>query len=309
MSRYKAKQLNVDKDWIEYVSPSQILGQLSKGEGLTQWAINCAIDYIENYKDKYIGDFDGFHKPLKNVRINPEMLEESRTAWKNIRDNTADIGSQLHILVEKFINIKISMYKTTMYEGKKTKESYFLDYISKQPYQLKQMFYQFYVWQKKHVKRFIESEKPVIHRDLAYCGTLDYIYEGYDGLIYCDDLKTSNSIYKTHETQVVSYKYARESMNPVKSIDMFESFVNDNEPTKYQIQFNQDGNTWTKTFNYPLIKIDKCGILRISRDFLELEYKIVKEEENKMRSFKALLTHFYSISARRLKNARAKNRK
>lgn len=271
MSRYRAKQIGVDKDYIDYVSPTQVLGMLSKGDGLIQWACNLCVE--------------------KNDRF----------AWKAKRDNTADIGSQLHRYIECFINLKL--------KKKYDEKDFFnwLRYDETVSNNLEQMFYQFYNWQKKNVKQFLESEKPVIHRNLAYGGTVDFLYKEFDDKIYLCDLKTANSIYDTHQIQVVAYKYARENMIKIE-YDNFGYKCNE-LPTKYQIEFNQDGNSWTKIFEYPIIKIDHCCVLKISRDYFDLEFKIIKDVENKMKAFECLLGYYYCSAKRQLNNFRARERK
>jgi hypothetical protein len=284
MSRYEIKQIGVDDDYISYTSPSEVLGQLGKGDGLMQWGVNQAVDYV----------LDRFNttSPLTATDIN-----DSRTAWKQTRDDTADVGSELHYLIETHINKRMQGLKPP----------YFITLEVK----LKQMYYQFLAWERKNVKRFIESEKPVLHRDLACAGTLDFVYEGYDGKIYCVDLKTSKTVYKEHEIQVVFYKHARESMYGKVYGDNHENDVFDFEmiPGKYKVKFKQDCKQWVKIFDYSLISIDHCAILRISRDYFDLQFKVVRDVEYKMKAYEALLTYFYTVSKRKLNNPRAVERR
>lgn len=268
MPRYRIMKIGHDEEMKDYTSPSEVLGQLSKGEGMYMWAASEAIEYIKkesNYKNG----------------ITDKTLNESKKAWKITRDKMANIGSKLHDLVEIFINIKII----------DRDETPFLDYITKEDYVIKQMFHQFYIWQRDNVKRYIESEKPVVHRKEASAGTLDIIYEGFDRLVYCVDLKTSGAVRKNHEIQVVSYKYKRESMYG-----------------NYKIEFNQDDRTWCRNIHYDPIIIDECAILRISQKIFDLQFKKVREVELKWKAYKILLSYFYVSAKRKLNNIRAKNR-
>jgi hypothetical protein len=280
MARYTIKQVN-EKDFVEYTSPSVVLGQLSKGDMLVQWSADMTADYIKSYSTWIIES-----KNITSVAID-NIIQDARYAWKNKRDNTADIGSELHALIETYINLRI----------KNTNIDDFLNHIKRKTGNIKIMFYQFMIWEKKNVKRFIESEKTVVHTNLCYAGTLDFCYEGFDDKVYCVDIKTTsfkpykqkdkktdykmNMYYKDHEIQVVSYKYAREAMTG--------SYV-------------VCTNTHDKTIVADNIKIDGCKVLYIERDFFNLIDHDVKEVKLKQKSFEALLVYFYTSAKRRLKN-------
>lgn len=277
MARYEIMHVGIDKEFIQYTSPTVILGQLSKGDALIQWSADMAVNYIKDtseYRTK--DDQEAF------IVYGRTVFSNAQYAWKKKRDNTADIGSELHALVETYINLRLNRDIDKVNE--------FMDHVKTLDINLKNMFYQFIVWQRKNVKRFIESEKQVVHTELCYAGTLDFTYEGFDNKIYCVDLKTSNAIYKEHEIQIVSYKYARESM------------------TGSYIIKSTFGDEYDKTIKSDSLKIDKCAILNISRDFFTLVFKIVRDEEYKQKSFEALLSHFYISAKRRLNNKRAKAR-
>ena len=259
-NQYAIKKVGFDNDYITYPSPTGVLGMLSKGEALIQWACNLCVK------------------------------ENNPIAWKQTRDNTADIGSELHKLVESFINIEIKSYSILI--GNRTDQEAFMFYVFKQNYQLKQMFYQFYNWQNKNVKQFITSEQYVCHNKLCYAGTLDFIYEGFDNKIYCVDLKTSNGIYPEHEIQVVAYKIAREDMLG-----------------KYDKLSIINNNSWNDVIIYDQIKIDKCAILHIPQKDFYLDFKIINDIEYKQKSFEALLSFYYISKKRRLNNFRAKERR
>ena len=102
MSRYKAMQIGVDEEYIEYTSPSIILGQLSKGDAIPQWSANQTTEYIKN--NSSIDMVNSYQKGC--YVLNPNILNEARFAWKNRRTQTADIGTELHRLIETWINYK-----------------------------------------------------------------------------------------------------------------------------------------------------------------------------------------------------------
>lgn len=275
MSRYKINNK-------EYVSSTEITGIPDKSSWLKQWAVDKAIEFIANY------EFPFQYKDIPDVRINLDMLKEARIAHKQILNATANIGSELHSLVETFINIKLK-------ENENIHTYAFLNtVISKQTYQLKQMFMQFYIWQKKNVKRWIESEQSVVHEEFCYAGTVDFIYEDYNAQIWLVDLKTKNKLYNDEKMQIASYKHARESMRV----------------SKYIVFNNRNGKEWETVINNIPIRIDRIGILKIARDFFE-PIKITdytKDCEKQFEAFKGLLTYYYTSAQRRFNNKRAVNR-
>ena len=276
MVRYEIMKVGVDKDFIQYTSPSVILGQLSRGDFLLYWATGEAIKYI---KERCYDDCgDGY------VSVSEKTLEKSKNAWKNKRDKTADIGTELHDLVEAYINMKL--HKADQKQFDKFKEK-----LQNRKNNVRDMFYQFLVWSKDNVKKYIESEQHVVHKSLCYAGKLDFGYLGKDSKTYCVDLKTSNAIYSNHEIQVVSYKYARETMDG-----------------EYVIK-SSFGKLYDKTLKLNKIKYDKCAILNISRDYFYLDFKVVKDEHYKQESFKALLLYYYVSAKRKINNIRAKERR
>jgi hypothetical protein len=248
----------------EYPSVTTVLGMLDKGEYLMQWAIDLCLE--------------------KNNRL----------AWKEKRDKTADIGSELHSLIETFINMKLL--------NKLSELRQFDNYISNQPNQLKQMFYQFYNWQKKNVKIFIASEQTVFNKSFCIAGTLDFIYEGYDNFIHCSDLKTTSfkpyrmdngkmnynlkKTYKNQDVQACVYAALRESLEGKHKI---------------QLMYNE------KYITYQKIKIDVIEILTIERDFFNLSVKDVTKYKNQyIKAFVGLLDCYYSLAKRKLNNWRCK---
>jgi hypothetical protein len=282
-NQYAIKKIGFDDDYITYPSPTSILGMLSKGDALIQWAVNQAVEYIKIDYKKYITENKNeLYIDIFNL---DKLLNESKIAWKQTRDNTADIGSELHKLVETFINIIIKY-------GFNYETAQFLEHIEKKDYKLKQMFYQFYNWQMENVKQYIVSEQYVCHNELCYAGTLDFIYKGFDNKIYCVDLKTSNGVYPEHEIQVVAYKTARESMFG-----------------KYDKLSVVKNNSWNDLIEYDNIIIDKCVILHIPQKDFYLDFKIIDDIGNKQKSFEALLSFYYISKKRRLNNFRAKERR
>ena len=254
MSRYQI-------DNVCYPSVTEILNLVSAKDGLMQWAANLAVE------------------------------TGNRFAWKEKRESTKDIGHELHTLIETFINIEL---KWNEYENKNQDAIYlkiiddFFVYTDRQTYNLKQMFYQFYNWQKKNVKQFIKAEGQIVHDYLGFAGTYDFVWEDFQGKIHLTDTKTKNELYGEEKFQLSAYKAAYEDMNK----------------EDYIIKNHRNGQEWTTHLKHIPLKIDKIDILKISRDFFEpIELKdFTNGQERNFSAFCGLLIWYYFSAKRRLKN-------
>lgn len=280
MNRYALRK-QPEKDFIQYPSVTQITGQIDKGEGLLQWAVNMAVDYIKETDD--LGHALEINLRDQYFAIKEYVLNNARAAWKNKRDQTADIGTELHDIIEKYIKHSIKVKNALWLDNDQIRS-----HLKDRSPELIQMFMQFLLWTKKNVKRFIESEKPVCCTEKCYGGTADMIFQNFNNEIVLCDLKTKNALYGDDKFQVAAYKFARESMQG-----------------KYDVLFYGKKTT----YEYKPIKIDRIAILKIARDYLDLEYKdYTKEYDFSIRSFLSLLSFFYMSKQRRLNNYRAKQR-
>jgi len=259
-------------DGIEYVSPTEIIGLVSNKEALMQWAVNLVLDFTKNESQKL--NAVELKKEIENI------LLTARFKHKEKRDETCDIGHESHSLIESFINMKI----------KNGNEEEFLNYAGKQNALIKQMFYQFYGWQKKNIKRFILAESQVVHEEYCYAGTFDLIWQDYKDLIHLTDIKTKNMLYGEEKMQIAAYKKAYESMTK----------------DTYKITNNLNGQTWTTTLKHIPLKIDKIDILKIARDYFEpIELKDFSDNfAYNFLAFCGLLDYFYFFAKRRMNNKR-----
>jgi hypothetical protein len=246
---------------------------MDKDSKLLQWGVDQAIDNLL-CEGRILGaNADG----INIYQILESDLEESRYAWKKTREETADIGSTLHQLIETYINIKLS-------ENDRPVAPFFKMEVKKHTEQIQDMFQKFLEWEKENVKCFLESEQSVCDINLCIAGTLDIIFLDKDDKIICADLKTSDNIYREHEMQVIAYKYIRNRMQGQYQIKKTSSNV---------------------IHNYGKIQIDKPAILQITRQ-AELKYvDNIKDESKKLKCFLALLTVYYTYAKRRLNNKRA----
>jgi hypothetical protein len=268
---------------IAYPGVTSVLGIKDKGTGIIQWAVNCGLNNVLSAtKTAFsITYLDNRYIDENNIK---DAVENSRTAWKTTRDNTADLGTKLHDLVEKFIKLKLNHYTESWIEQKEM-EAKFLKNIQKyQPYNLKQMFYQFFLWQNKHVKKFLKSEQTIVHEDLCYAGTVDFVYIDHEDNICLYDLKTKNALYGEERDQVAAYMYAMNNMTE----------------KKYKVR-TRSGNEFI--FIHKPIKVDKCGVLMISRDYFDCQhFDYTKKAESRFNAFCKLLDFFYADKKRRLIN-------
>ena len=100
-------------DDIEYVSPTEILSLISNKEALMQWAVNISLK------------------------------ANNKFAWREKREQTKDIGHNLHSLIESFINMQIK------------KTGGLIDFFKQEIFNdvlIKQMFFSFIIGSIKMLK-------------------------------------------------------------------------------------------------------------------------------------------------------------
>jgi hypothetical protein len=239
---------------FEYVSVTELIGQIAKGDPFYKWIGQQALE---------TGKADGY---------------------KEYRDNTADIGSEVHRLIELYIQDCINNSHELVYIPK----------ISLKDYsgQVQRMFQSWIDWKIKNVKKFLFSEITVVHEFLCYAGTLDCIYVNHKDEVCLCDWKTKDGIYPEDGLQVVAYKNAFEYMHGDYKITK-----------KYSPEYTQSIETF---------KIDCVQMLTIPREkafdesihFVDFTEKIAPYT----RSIEGLLIYFYTLKARRMKNYRAQDR-
>jgi hypothetical protein len=152
-----------------------VLDVLSKP--LTQWAANCAVDYIEEKGQKLKGE----------IKVTAEDLTNARNAWKVKRDTAADKGTDIHAEVEALVRLAIKEggYMTVGKTDNKQLQN-FID------------------WATSNNIKFLDSEKRIYSKDWWTAGTCDLIFEQ-DGEVYVGDIKTGKAIYPSMWWQVSAY--------------------------------------------------------------------------------------------------------
>lgn len=161
-------------DGVEYPSVTTVLGLLSKGDALLGWAVKCAIEYIKtNMSDE---------KPIE------EVLELARTEWKNARETAADIGTEIHDKIHKYI-------------------TYGRDACGEMRPEVENGFLAFLDWEQAHKVKWVQTELQVVSRVHGFAGRLDAICD-FDGKRYLIDFKSSKAFYDEMPMQLAAYRIA-----------------------------------------------------------------------------------------------------
>jgi hypothetical protein len=77
------------KDGKKYPRVTSIVGQLDKSGPLTQWAANCACDYIL----EHLRDFKDFEY----------IVERARKEFRKVSAKAMDVGTQTHKAIERYL--------------------------------------------------------------------------------------------------------------------------------------------------------------------------------------------------------------
>lgn len=150
---------------------SVISGTSDKSQ-LINWSANMAADFILIHKDVFIGTGD---------LIYPEAFErvvkDSRTAHTKKKESAGSKGTDMHGLVESYINRCIEAS-----EGRPmTLEPLLMGTDPIEP---------FVNWAFQEVSYFVASEQKLYDEENAVAGTADFFYVAQNGDFVVGDLKT-----------------------------------------------------------------------------------------------------------------------
>lgn len=171
-------------DGKQMTGVTTILGVIAKPQ-LIKWSADMACDYIKSHTMDV-----GVGVPPNTLTISEEELENARSAWSKKRDDSADLGKEVHSDIEQYIKAKIAG------------ESYVTD---------KPQVQHFIDWADKHKVEFIASEEQVYSVKLFVAGTYDFACI-IDGRKYLGDLKTGNALYPEYFYQCAAYRMMAEEM-------------------------------------------------------------------------------------------------
>lgn len=159
-----------------------IIGIKDKSIPLTSWATETMRDYL----------IDNFLKEEKPITYDDLIL--ATTEYKKVKDKAADIGSEIHDWIEKYIRyvLKEEGFDEPKIPNKKEIKigiSAFLDWVNE-----------------NHVE-FISTERVIYSREHQFMGKMD-IEAKVNGLYALVDIKTGNRIYNTVKMQTAAYAKA-----------------------------------------------------------------------------------------------------
>lgn len=156
---------------VEYPSVTTILGVLSKGDALLGWAAKCAVAYVRD----------------NHAAVGVETaLKLAEFSWREARDEAADIGTEIHNLIHKYIKFGRDATGSLRPEV----ENGFLAFLD---------------WEKEHRVQWISTELQVVSRVHGFAGTLDAICL-FDGKKYLIDFKSSKGFYDGFDMQLAAYR-------------------------------------------------------------------------------------------------------
>jgi hypothetical protein len=156
---------------------------------LIPWAANMAVGHI---KDTAEQDEEG------GWYVTAEILEQAKKAHSKKADDAAQKGTDVHAIVEGWINNLLSNYDGVPQN----------DYA----FDLDDQILKFKEWALSNVDHFLFSERQMYNEQYWFAGTADFAYVGKDGKKYMADFKTSSGIWDEYWYQVAAYRFLAESM-------------------------------------------------------------------------------------------------
>lgn len=165
-------------DGKQLLGVTTVLGIISKGDGLIQWGVNQALERVASQLQ---GD------------LSPEdvqaILMGAKFAWRDKRQEAADIGSQAHHWVEAYIRGENPPWPELEPVRKSCEAAV--------------------KWMDLHKWQTIEVEKQIYSPRYGYAGILDW-WAIIDGVPSIPDWKTSKHIYSSYRYQTAAYLKAVE---------------------------------------------------------------------------------------------------
>jgi hypothetical protein len=175
------------------------LSAISKGDGLTQWAVNCALDYARANLPVYTNE----PYELPHISIDEQDLQTvfagAKFAWRNASAEAAKIGTIAHQWIEDYL-AGVDPLEWPEDEGARRSCEAALEWI------------QSVKW------KTIQSEYQICIPDLEVGGICDW-YAEIDGRPAVVDWKTSKSLHSSYAYQLAAYVKALELEFGVKIED------------------------------------------------------------------------------------------
>lgn len=170
---------------------TKITGLLGDPGPLMYWAVNCAIDHLQENLQPGIA-VDEVEKDM--------LLEKAKFAHRNVSGKALSIGGQVHNWIEEYVKSRIAGQE----RGTELPMPSFP--INNQVLEGVNGFLE---WEKAHHVVYISSERRVLSIKHRFAGTMD-IEARVDGELGIQDIKTSKAVYSDMFLQVAAYKIAAE---------------------------------------------------------------------------------------------------
>lgn len=171
------------KDKNQYPSVTTILSLLNK-PALINWAVNATTDSIRN---DFVVKKSKIPFTTSNITLS---LEKAKRHHRALSKDAANMGSEVHSMIEKHFKGKDIPQKTNFREP------------------IQKAFGAFQDWLNDFEVEAINSEIPFISAQWGgYGGTIDLVAE-INGKNYIVDFKTSNAIYDDYVIQIAAYRTA-----------------------------------------------------------------------------------------------------
>lgn len=159
------------------------IGIKDKSTPLGKWQQQVTADYLIKQIEK-------------GIKIDVEQALEAVIQCDVQKDESADIGKDIHEWCEKYIRYKLKQPGFKKAPAK-------LDFAEG-----KQGIKSFLAWEEEHKVKFISTEEIVYSKKYGYMGIEDLVFE-VDGLLCDGDFKTSNGLYNGVRAQTAAYSKAR----------------------------------------------------------------------------------------------------
>jgi hypothetical protein len=200
-------------------SVTTVLDCLGKGDALMHWAVGQATIYIRQNR--------GLGLSLD------ELLERASKNWMTVKEEAAGIGSEIHDLIEKYIQ-----------HGK--------DAVGQYRPEVTHGFLAFLEWERAHGVKWIKSEFQIVSNVHGYAGTLDAICI-YEDRPYVIDFKSSKGFYDTFGMQIAAYRKAAEEMGHEvqgTGILRLDKVTGDPEWKDYSANYDRDITAFLKLLDF-----------------------------------------------------------
>ena len=161
-------------DGKESPSVTTVLGTIIPKPALNNWFAKRGRESMKEYLEGHIGE------PIHTSLLD-EAVAEAKTRPKADADEAANLGSQAHDLINRFL----------------------LGEDPSIPDELEVVMAAFHEWYSSEHLTLVDSEVAV-YGD-GYAGTIDALFERDNSRLLLIDWKTSNGVYQEHKVQVAQY--------------------------------------------------------------------------------------------------------